>query len=108
MDNILDFTKKPTLIRKPDHIMSIYDNRNTDRPSIDCMTFVLYGDGWRRHRYYGSKDCLFTCTTGRAFSRFSSVCEDGPHLGEPVQWYDLSLELQKHVRKRVARYCYYY
>lgn len=102
MDNLLDFTKKLTLIRKPNQIIAIYDNSSTDWPYVDCMTFVLYFDDGRWDRSSGPKDCLTTCPTGRRYSKFST-CDDGPHLGKPVQWYNLSLELQKHVRDRIAR-----
>lgn len=84
-------------MQKPYQITSIYDNSNTDDASLDCMTFVLdWIEGPR-----GELACLATSRNGLGFSQFS-YCDDGPHLGDKIDWNDLPLDLQRHVIARLS------
>jgi len=66
---------------KPSEILSIWDNRGTDKETQDCMTFVIDED------FDGTgklKTCLGTSYNGVSFSQFSS-CQEGEHLGTKVE-----------------------
>lgn len=83
---------------KPSEIISIWDNRGTDKETLDCMTFVIDED------FDGTgklKTCLGTSYNGVSFSQFSS-CQEGEHLGKKVEWNSLSKEIKQHVINRLS------
>lgn len=80
----------------PFKILSIHDSGDE---FIDRMTFV-FSESRIDHNGDELHECLGTSLSGEGFSQFSE-CTRGEHLGEEVEWEDLSEELKAHVKNRL-------